>query len=223
MDFVEHIDSAVFAGSENVAVMPEAVGADALFVDEHFPRLDVGQLREPREPNKRGDADGVQDDLASEDGQLHRLGTEAHFRRSDLVEVVGIGKEIPGVFYRGVEALLAAEGVNFHCVMGETFRGCLADATSIDESRLWFAPFIALSAIQPHFSHARIRYLHPQPAGTIRKSSPFITAGRKARIFPEPSQSAGLLDSSGLHGVLQPVSGDGSAGYGADSDSLCSR
>ena len=81
---------------EVVLMVPEPVGAGALFIDEKFPFPDLGDLREPAGLNPRQDSHAVLYDLA----RVHprrdiSQDAKAQVRRGEQVEVAGRGEEFP--------------------------------------------------------------------------------------------------------------------------------
>lgn len=80
-------EHAVVFGFEAVFVIPEAIGADALFIDKAHARFDVADFRQPVDPDQRRDANAVGDHLPG----MHRAGfadgAELHLGWSQSVEI----------------------------------------------------------------------------------------------------------------------------------------
>ena len=108
---VVHEHAAVF-WLEAVFVIPESIGADALFIDEHYAWIDLADLREPVNPDHRRDADAIRNRLPS----IHRpgipLGLKLHLWRRKRIEIRRSRKIIPHAIWIGWDELRLGERLN---------------------------------------------------------------------------------------------------------------
>lgn len=109
----DHVIAFVF---EEMLVMPEGVGAEALFIDKEMQVFAMRDLGGPSKRHERRRLDAVVDNhtcvhlLAThigEDAELHVIG-------GDFVEVFRTGEKIPGFIDCRVEDSLSFECVDLH-------------------------------------------------------------------------------------------------------------
>lgn len=110
MDAVGHGDGSFGERGEDVLVMPEAVGAEALFVHEVIRLADGGDFGEPGELDAEERADTVFDHQAL----VHFFreaadDLEIELRRRDAGEVARVGEKGPAVVRGGVDGLCLLE------------------------------------------------------------------------------------------------------------------
>lgn len=90
MNFVSDEDAPLRV-FERVAVMPEAVGSEALFVNERVAFLDCFDLGDPRDGEAWSELDFVNDDGTWIDGALGAAcGREAEVVGGDFIEIKGV-------------------------------------------------------------------------------------------------------------------------------------
>lgn len=83
---------------ERVAMMPEAIGSKALFVDKGSPLLDGLDLGDPRHREEGSELDFVDDDCAGVDRSLGATGSgKAQIVWGDFIEIEGVGEKCPGL------------------------------------------------------------------------------------------------------------------------------
>ena len=77
-------------------VVPDAVGADALLIHEKFPRLDVGDFREPADGEAEQRPHAVLDHHPGMDA-LGQVGEDRkiQFGRRDPRQIARVGKKVP--------------------------------------------------------------------------------------------------------------------------------
>lgn len=86
---------------KEVAMMPKAVGAAELDIDERMPFLDATNFGDPWQMDQRSYADAVGDDLPFVNGIASGIGHgEAKVGRSDAIEVRGSGEKFPCLIER---------------------------------------------------------------------------------------------------------------------------
>lgn len=91
--FILH-ESAAIPRLEAVEMMPKAVGAAALFIDELLHRHHCFDLSHPALPRQRRHPDSVGDDLALKHWLwLSRGDSESQLGRGDGVEILRVGKK----------------------------------------------------------------------------------------------------------------------------------
>ncbi len=112
-DAVCHFDPTGVELLKVMLMVPDAVRADALFIHEESPRLDVCDLREPAHGDAEQRTHAVFDHHAGMNA-LRQRGEdgEVQFGRCDLGEVARVGKEIPCALHAGAEDLRGVENVD---------------------------------------------------------------------------------------------------------------
>ena len=117
VDQVAAFDASVAKVAEEMFVVPDFVGADALFIDEVVRRFDAADFGEPGHGKSEQRAHTVLD----HESAVHDLGHLAEdleiegFRR-DGAQVVWIGKKVPAFRDGGADDLGALQFVDWHVV-----------------------------------------------------------------------------------------------------------